>query len=101
MGAHWHHHFLRQTDYQIWANQVLFDSLARLHADALQAPEGLQESTMVDVHTHLMTHFVHHRGQVSAVATRLGAPAAEMDFVYFVRAMERATREVQVAQQQQ
>jgi uncharacterized damage-inducible protein DinB len=48
-----------------------------------------------------MTHFVHHRGQVSAVATRLGAPAAEMDFVYFVRAMERATREVQVAQQQQ
>jgi len=180
MAADWHHHFLRQTDYQIWANQVLFDSLARLHAEALQALEGLyfgsiqhtvdhmlavlrlwagrlrgespaielgvlehadwgelkhrlqfelrqfrhwlevqppqrlaqpltysrmngepQESAMVDVLTHLMTHFVHHRGQVSAVATRLGAPAAEMDFIYFVRAMERAAREVQAAQQQQ
>jgi uncharacterized damage-inducible protein DinB len=180
MTPDWHHHFLRQTDYQIWANQVLFDSLARLHPDTLQAHEGLfygsiqhtvdhllmvlrlwagrlrgehpvidlgvlhhtdwvalkhqlqlelrefrhwleaqpperfaqraayarmngdpQENAVTDVLTHLMTHFVHHRGQISAVATRLGAPVPEMDFIYFVRAMERAAREIQASQQQQ
>jgi uncharacterized damage-inducible protein DinB len=176
----WRSHFVRQTDYQIWANQVLFESLARLHPDALVAHEGLffssiqhtvdhmllvlrlwagrlrgenptadfgrlqhpdwadlkqqlqhelrrlrreiealpddalagritysringerQESAVRDILTHLMTHFAHHRGQVSAIATRLGAPAPEMDFIYFVRAMERAARESQAAQLQQ
>jgi uncharacterized damage-inducible protein DinB len=42
-----------------------------------------------DVLTHLFTHYVHHRGQVSAVATRLGAPCPEMDFVYYKREIER------------
>lgn len=176
----WRSHFVTQTDYQIWANQVLFDSLARLHPDALVSREGLffdtihhttdhmlvvlqlwklrlrgesatpdfgrvhqpdwselkhalqhelrqlrhwleslpeaqfmarvryarisgeqQEARLADILTHLMTHFVHHRGQISAVATRLGAPAPEMDFIYFVRAMERVARELQAAQQQQ
>ena len=33
--------------------------------------------------THIMTHAVHHRGQVSAVCTRLGATSPEMDFVFY------------------
>ncbi len=32
---------------------------------------------------HIMTHAVHHRGQISAVCTRLGAPSPEMDFVFY------------------
>lgn len=40
-----------------------------------------------DVLTHLMTHNAHHRGQISAVATRLGAPVPEMDFIYYKREM--------------
>jgi uncharacterized damage-inducible protein DinB len=172
----WQHHFLRQTDYQLWANQVLFDSLARLEPEALHQPQGLYfqsiahttdhlltvlrlwsgrlrgevvhfdlktlhhpdwndlkhqlqhelrafrhwlearpesffaeriayvrlggemaQSGVADVLIHLMNHFTHHRGQVSAVATRLGAPAPEMDYIYFVRSMERAEREAQAA----
>lgn len=42
-----------------------------------------------DALTHLFTHYAHHRGQVSAAATRLGAPCPEMDFVYYRREMER------------
>lgn len=170
-------HFLRQTDYQLWANQVLFDALARLQPETLQQPHGLYfnsiqhttdhllivlrlwagrlrgeavhfdlktlhhadwadlkhhlqhelrafrhwlescpaefftgavtysrpggeitRNTVADVLTHLMTHFAHHRGQISAVATRLGGPAAEMDYIYFARDMERAEHEAQAAQ---
>lgn len=43
-----------------------------------------------DVLTHLMGHMVHHRGQISAVATRLGAPAPEMDYIYYKRAVDSA-----------
>ena len=43
-----------------------------------------------DLLTHMMTHMVHHRGQVSAVATRLGAPAPEMDYLYYKRAVASA-----------
>ena len=32
---------------------------------------------------HIMTHAVHHRGQISAVCTRLGTPGPEMDFVFY------------------
>ena len=46
-----------------------------------------------DVLVHLFTHYTHHRGQVSAVATRLGAPCPEMDFVYYRRAMEKLLSE--------
>lgn len=47
-----------------------------------------------DALTHLFTHYAHHRGQVSAVATRLGAPCPEMDFVYYRREMEKLLNEV-------
>lgn len=40
-----------------------------------------------DILTHLMTHMAHHRGQISAVATRLGAPLPEMDFILYRREM--------------
>lgn len=46
-----------------------------------------------DALTHLFTHYAHHRGQVSAVATRLGAPCPEMDFVLYKREMERLLSE--------
>ncbi|MEW5788430.1 MAG: DinB family protein [Pseudomonadota bacterium] len=46
-----------------------------------------------DALTHLFTHYAHHRGQISAVATRLGAPCPEMDFVYYKREMERLLSE--------
>lgn len=180
MLTDWRNHFLRQADYQLWANQVLFDSLARLQPEALHADAGLYFGTihrtvdhmlvvlrlwaarlrgedvpvdlhsvaepqwanlkhtlqhelrqfrhwleqqpdtgfermvrytrtggevhhaaMADILTHLTTHFVHHRGQVSAAAVRFGAPAPEMDFIYFVRDMERAAREAQQRHPQQ
>ena len=41
-----------------------------------------------DILTHMMSHMVHHRGQVSAVATRLGAPAPEMDYLFYKREMD-------------
>ncbi|MDY0011905.1 MAG: DinB family protein [Rhodocyclaceae bacterium] len=179
----WKAYFLRQLDYQLWANQVLFDALAHLEPEALSQPEGLFFGTIhhtvdhllavhelwtgrlrgdaprtprldlqrihhpdwhalkralqqalhafrhwleaqpleffsgrchytglggeprqdgtADLLTHLMHHFTHHRGQISAVATRLGAPAPEMDFLGFMRAMEGAAREIQAAQMQQ
>jgi uncharacterized damage-inducible protein DinB len=43
-----------------------------------------------DVLTHMTGHMVHHRGQISAVATRLGAPAPEMDYIYYKRAVDNA-----------
>ncbi len=46
-----------------------------------------------DALTHLFTHFAHHRGQISAVATRLGAPCPEMDYILYKREMERLLTE--------
>jgi len=48
-----------------------------------------------DALTHLFTEYAHHRGQVSAAATRLGAPCPEMDFVDYRREMERLLNETQ------
>lgn len=47
-----------------------------------------------DALTHLFTHYAHHRGQVSAVITRLGGPCPEMDFVYYRREMDKLLSEV-------
>lgn len=49
-----------------------------------------------DILTHMMTHIAHHRGQVSAVATRLGAPVPEMDFLYYKRAMQKGLEKIGV-----
>lgn len=47
-----------------------------------------------EVLVHLFTHYGHHRGQVSAVITRLGAPCPEMDFIYYRREMDKLLSEV-------
>ena len=39
----------------------------------------------VAILTHMNGHWVHHRGQISAVLTRLGVPAPEMDYFYYRR----------------
>ncbi len=55
---------------------------------------GLQKDVWVrDALTHLFTRQAHHRGQVSAVVTRLGGPAAEMDFLRYRREMDRVLAE--------
>jgi uncharacterized damage-inducible protein DinB len=50
-----------------------------------------------DVLNHLYTHYAHHRGQISAVATRLGAPCPEMDYVHYRREMEKVLEEARQA----
>ncbi len=57
---------------------------------AFQGGDGhLRTMWVRDALTHLLTHYTHHRGQISAVATRLGAPCPEMDFVYYRRQVEK------------
>jgi len=41
-----------------------------------------------DVLTHFVTHAAHCRGQISAVATRLGAPAPDLDYILYRRDMQ-------------
>lgn len=47
-----------------------------------------QQMWMRDVVTHMMMHQVHHRGQISAVITRLGYRSLEMDYIYYKREMD-------------
>ena len=42
-----------------------------------------REMWVRDVLTHMMNHQTHHRGQISAVITRLGSAAPEMDYFYY------------------
>ncbi len=174
----WKSYYIVQSDYQHWANDVLFSALDHLHADVLATDQGLvhgslhhtldhmlmvgrtwlarlrgeylefdhkvihhpdwrelkaalrretrklqafleaqppeffdRQVTFVgnegrsrsmwvrDALTHLFIHFAHCRGQVAAVATRLGAPSPEMDFVDYRRGMERLLSETQAGQQ--
>ena len=39
-----------------------------------------------DILTHMLTHFNHHRGQISTAITHLDGIAPEMDYVYYLRA---------------
>lgn len=97
---------LKQIHHQDWRE---LKNALRLEMRELQhwlerQPEGFFESEVSyrsmdgkerrnwarDALTHMMTHMVHHRGQVSAVATRLGAPAPEMDYIFYKRAMDSA-----------
>ena len=48
------------------------------------AADGAQRRARVtDGLIHVMTHAVHHRGQISAVCTRWHAPCPEMDFIIY------------------
>lgn len=51
---------------------------------------GEEKSLWVrDALCHVMTHLTHHRGQISAVLTRLGLASPEMDFLLYKREMEK------------
>lgn len=56
--------------------------------DYLSSNGEVRSMWMRDALTHMMNHQTHHRGQISAVITRLGATAPEMDYVYYKRDME-------------
>jgi len=47
------------------------------------AGDKMREMGAADGLIHVMTHTVHHRGQISAICTQKGAPSPEMDFVYY------------------
>lgn len=53
-----------------------------------------QQMWIRDVLTHMMTHQVHHRGQISAVITRLGYSSLEMDYLYYKRQIDAYRTEV-------
>lgn len=81
---------------QTWLNEqapAFFDDRI-----AFNGSDGKPREMWVrDALIHLFTHYAHHRGQISAVATRLGAPCPEMDFVYYRHEMERLVSEVKQA----
>lgn len=54
----------------------------------LSSNGGARSMWIRDALTHMMNHQTHHRGQISAVITRLGATTPEMDYVYYKRDME-------------
>ncbi len=168
----WREHCLSQLEYQAWANQLLFNSLARLHADVLDTDQGLPFTSIhrtvetmlatlrlwasrlhedtptarftpvhepdwpalkhqlqhelrelrrqleaqpeaffhhrilytranglrtsnyaIDILQHLAAYLAHHRGQLYAVATRLGGPAPLMGYLHYLREMDKAARE--------
>ncbi|MBK6744613.1 MAG: DinB family protein [Hydrogenophilales bacterium] len=170
----WKSHYVVQTDYQHWANEVLFSAIDHLKPEFLDSDQGLffksihhtldhmllvsqvwqarlrgetlepapnykaiqhpdwrelknamrketrhlqdwldrqpkawfegkityvssdgkmKDNWVRDVLNHLFTHYAHHRGQISAVLTRLEAPCPEMDFIYFRREMDKILAE--------
>ncbi|MGC4405497.1 DinB family protein [Methyloversatilis sp. MC4-4] len=63
------------------ADEATFASRLRYASMAAQPCDAPWAGTLL----HVFNHATHHRGQMSAVATRLGQPAPEMDLVYFLR----------------
>lgn len=67
-----------------WLSAQSPDWLA--HTVEYPGPDGAARRIRVhDALMQVMLHAVHHRGQVSAACTRLGAPCPEMDFVFYLR----------------
>lgn len=56
-----------------------------------------RQMSVADALTHLYTHYAHHRGQISAVITRLRGPCPEMDFVYYRREREKLLSELRIS----
>ncbi|MHB1677286.1 MAG: DinB family protein [Sulfuriferula sp.] len=51
-------------------------------------PTGPSQPLWVrDAITHMMTYLAHHRGQISAIITRLGYRSLEMDYIHYKREM--------------
>lgn len=63
------------------ADEATFGGRLRYASMAAQPCDTPWAGTLL----HVFNHATHHRGQMSAVATRLGQPAPEMDLVYFLR----------------
>lgn len=65
---------------------------------AYRTVAGLEQRDWIhDVLTHFVTHYAHHRGQISGIATQLGAPAPEMDFIYYRRDMQDSVAKAGIA----
>lgn len=58
--------------------------------DYLNSDHQPRQIWVRDALTHIMTHAAHLRGQVTAVAVRLGAPEAEMDYIFYKNDMEKS-----------
>jgi uncharacterized damage-inducible protein DinB len=56
----------------------------------LDAQDLSRQVWVCDALTQVMTHAAHLRGQAVAVAVRLGAPAPELDYIFYKREMERS-----------
>lgn len=72
--------WLSQQDEAWFAHEVTFTA-SNGKANALPA---------IAVLTHMLTHFNHHRGQVSTAITQLDGIAPEMDYLYYLRAKQAA-----------
>ena len=58
--------------------------------------DGPRRSMWVrDVLVHVLTHFAHDRGQICAVATRLGAPCPDLAFETYKRRIDQLMHNVQ------
>ena len=70
------------ADLSLWLearDEAFFDERLAFTSSNGQA----REMWVRDVLTHVMNHQTHHRGQISAVITRLGGSAPEMDYFYY------------------
>ncbi|WP_137939647.1 DinB family protein [Chitinivorax sp. B] len=70
-------HWLELQQDPFYENSVTYHTTAN-HENTSWVP---------DVLTHMMTSMAHHRGQLSVIAVRLGAPLPEMDFIHYKREM--------------
>jgi len=64
----------------------LFAQKADWYASSITYPgsDGKpKEVAVADGLIHIMTHAVHHRGQLSVACTQLHVPSPEMDFVFY------------------
>jgi len=75
---------VEMLELQAWLN-IQTDSWFDEEVTYQSIEGGERNNTVRDMLTHLMFHMAHHRGQVSGAATRLGAPPAEMDYIYYRR----------------
>ncbi|MEH6462126.1 DinB family protein [Chitinimonas sp. JJ19] len=85
---------LRQTQHWLQAQPAeFFEGELRYRTTS-----GKEHTLWVhDILTHIATDCAHQRGQASAAATRLGAPAPEMDYSYYRREMQDSLANARVA----
>lgn len=70
--------------------------------DQIEYRENHHTSRMIwvrDALTQIMTHAAHQRGQVAAIAVRLGAPEPEMGFLAYKQDMEKSLENMRSSQE--